>query len=94
MPNDTITVEQLFKGLKGLEKKLAGTSRQWDPKIMNKNGIFLQIISECKDLREDPKIVLGPSDQIILSKPALLCWGLLYCKGTPEEKAKLFFDLI
>ena len=41
---DILTVEQLYRVLKALEKKLATTNRAWDKKVMKKDGLFMQII--------------------------------------------------
>jgi hypothetical protein len=48
---------------------------------MKKNGIFMQIIQECKSLRENPEHEYADPMFIELSKPMLLAWGLLYCQG-------------
>lgn len=41
---DILTIEQLYRVLKALEKKLATTKRAWDKKVMKKDGLFMQII--------------------------------------------------
>lgn len=78
---DILTVEQLYKVLKALEKKLATTNRAWDKKVMKKNGLFMQIIQEESYLQEFPEKIYADKMQIELSKPLLLAWGLLYCQG-------------
>lgn len=91
---DILTVEQLYKVLKALEKKLVGTNRQLDKKIMKKNGIFMQIIQECKSLWENKDNQYADPMQTELSKPMLLAWGLLYCQGEQPVKAKIFHELL
>ncbi len=77
-----------------MEKKLATTNRAWDKKVMKKNGLFMQIIQDCSYLQEFPDKMYADKQQIELSKPLLLAWGLLYCQGDQLVKAKIFHELL
>lgn len=57
-----------------------------DEQVISKEGVFYQVLKDCK--------LLKVCNDQNLSKKCLLIWGLLYCKSDAESKAKYFFDVL
>ncbi|TNV76086.1 hypothetical protein FGO68_gene10248 [Halteria grandinella] len=77
----SISAQQILTGL----RVLSNPAREKD--LLGNDSIFFQILRDSFLLRLDKETPL-------LSKRALITWGLLYCSGTIDEKVRTFYTLV
>ena len=80
---ETITAQQVVSFLKILKDDSFWKSEG----ILDERNVFAKILHECGLLKDD-------DDSEKLNKNHLIVWGLLYCKSTAAEKAKVLYDVL